>query len=391
MGQQLPQILGLVGGVTQGISSDVQNTFANVMNFAQRQEAMGWLNDIGPGSQVYQDLIQKSQAHIGDIAQNSQQAMGLYQDAVKRAGEGGIQERRDLNRQFDSLRGATEADLTERGLNATTVVPSVMGGIERNRADALGGLNSRLRSEQFGFDMGGLNLGQQLFSQGLNSTFALQQYPFQMQQDDIMRRLSLQSGFNNFGPDPGLTANVNSALGSLWAQPPQAQQPDTLTPALVGGGTAVASTAITAKIFLGCVDQETKITLADNSWKPLREVRKGMILLGGSGKARKVIGVDLGKQTQKGLHIRLVFDKTYLIISRDHLIHGRPADDWKVGSEVGGHILKRIELATPEVTGDILLEGGEGYIANGICVASMLAFEGVTERQLDEYHKVMFA
>lgn len=244
-------LLGGIGSLASGVSNDVMTAITNIMNMQQREQAMGMLGEIGPGSQGYQDLIMKSQAHIPEIAANSQQAMGLYNDAVARAGGGGVQERRDINTQFDSARSAAQADLTNRGLMATSVQPGVTGSIERNRADALGGLNSRLRQERFGMDIGGLNLGQQLFGQGLQSTFAMQQFPYEMQSNDIFRRLSLLSGFNNYPPNPALSQNLSASLGSLGVKPPQAASYDPYGPALVGGGLGLAGSLGTAGILSG--------------------------------------------------------------------------------------------------------------------------------------------
>lgn len=62
----------------------------------------------------------------------------------------GEQEKRDIRRDFEGLRGQMQASLTNRGLAGTSMVPSLFTGIQRRQSEALGGAEERIRGQRAG-------------------------------------------------------------------------------------------------------------------------------------------------------------------------------------------------------------------------------------------------
>lgn len=122
---------------------------------------MGLANDMyGRGQGLANDLYGRGQALSGQIGTGYQNLtntvtgqLGQTRDRVLAGLQGsGDQERRDINQQFNANNAAQQADLTARGLDSTTIGASMQSGNERQRADALGGLNQRIMDQRAGYD-----------------------------------------------------------------------------------------------------------------------------------------------------------------------------------------------------------------------------------------------
>lgn len=107
----------------------------------------------------------------------------------------GEQERKDINRSFDNTASETRANLTARGLTGSTIAPSVVGGVNRRRQDALGQLEDRLSRLKTNIDTG--------YTEGLSNRVASNA----AQRSNLGTRMSEFGG--NFGA--GLTGE---ALGA---------------------------------------------------------------------------------------------------------------------------------------------------------------------------------
>jgi hypothetical protein len=381
-------LLGGVGSIFQGLSTEGQTLAANIMNYQNRQVAQGHLNDIRltepqRGAAVNQAL-DASQDWIRRLEQNYATEIPRLQGMVDQMGQ---QQTRDINQAFGNQQSQAAADLSSRGFSGSSIGPTVSAGIERQHMDALG----QLKEQLLGQNMNVWNAKQQMFGNNANAIFGLQQYPLGLATADVGRYLQLLSGFNNVPPDQGLSAGVSQQLGPLAINPPRATSSDQIGPALFGGAAGLTGTYATTKFFgnPACIDADSLITMASGLPKPLREIRKGDLVLGTSGKRRWVQGIDLGKQTARDLHLRMTFGKYCLVISKDHIIGGKPAGDWHVGQSHCGVPLTMIEAVQPLETGDLLLEAGDGYYANGLPIASMLALANVSEAELDDFHHIM--
>ena len=179
----------------------------------------------------------------------------------------GAQEKKDINTAFNNQGAANTANLVARGMAGSSIMPSMNSGNERQRADAQGGLNERLRQQYLNTDaaLSGdyLNAWQGLWgnkvnaaSQGydlrqnaLNNVTQLQQGQYNAAQDDLFSRLNVIGG--TAIPYPSQDRNVNlamqSGLGS-WPAPnyPRASSSDALWTGIGGGAAAGATTALVA-------------------------------------------------------------------------------------------------------------------------------------------------
>ena len=147
-----------------------------------------------------------------------------------------------------------------------------------------------------------------------------------------------------------------------------------------------------------CVDHSSLILMASGQLKPLKDIQLGDVVMSppvkkGLGRKVRVIGKDIGQQIVPNQHIRIKAGNHELVVSMDHLMSGHPAEDYRVMDLIrmryGEDEVVQVTKANPEFTGDLLLENGGGYYANGFAVDSMLARAGVTVKQLDEFHAMM--
>lgn len=69
----------------------------------------------------------------------------------------GMSQVADVNRQFSGARSSALQDLADRGLANSTITPSVVAGLERQKAEAIGGLHENRALQQIGLDQGTTN------------------------------------------------------------------------------------------------------------------------------------------------------------------------------------------------------------------------------------------
>ena len=168
------------------------------------------------------------------------------------------------------------------------------------------------------------------------------------------------------GAAPGAGAAVG-ALGASLLFPPAA--------AAAGGGW---STTLAGKGFWGCIDGEAMVMTPEGQ-KPIRDVQIGDLVQSVAGIYAPVIKKDYGAphESRKGEYIELAVGANRLILTRDHIVFGKPADHWKVGATVwtGQWVstVQSIAIASAVPSGDLLLEDGVPYIVNDeFVVASMI-------------------
>lgn len=144
-----------------------------------------------------------------------QTGMGLLESA-------GTQERRDINQQYNRFAGQVSADATRRGLTESTIGTGLQVGVERSRADALGGAADRLTQQRTGLysDLSGQGLNAQLETIALQAGISLDDLRNMIGQQAFASQLSadqialLQSN-KEFGA--GLSADTLGARASLGA------------------------------------------------------------------------------------------------------------------------------------------------------------------------------
>ena len=141
----------------------------------------------------------------------------------------GAQEERDIHTQFNNVNAGNTSALRSRGLGNTTILPGVQAGVERQRSDALGGLQERLRQQSLGLSQsetgavgGQMNAGagNQMNIQGTNlsnynnqllsalqNKYTMGMVPFQMDQQLTTQGLNWINNRSDPYPDPSLLYN----------------------------------------------------------------------------------------------------------------------------------------------------------------------------------------
>ncbi len=167
-----PTIGEIARGGVQGfkdLETDVLGSFEDLQSsvlggFQQReQNVLGGFRDFESGinaqaqgrTQAGQGLIQNLMSQLqggfsglqGDVAGGFDTLRGDLLGALQ--GSGG-QERTDINEVFTNLGDATTSSLISSGLSGTTINQSLQGDVARQRTDALGRLDERLRQQELG-------------------------------------------------------------------------------------------------------------------------------------------------------------------------------------------------------------------------------------------------
>lgn len=96
---------------------------------------------------MYQDQVGRRQKEWAGIRGD---VLGEYDDLIGEVRGLGEQERVDINSGFNRMESRNQSDLTSRGLGSTTMLQGARSGNERARADAVGGLEDRLRRNLIG-------------------------------------------------------------------------------------------------------------------------------------------------------------------------------------------------------------------------------------------------
>ncbi len=110
------------------------------------------------------------------------------------------------------------------------------------------------------------------------------------------------------------------------------------------------------------------------------DIRIGDEVLTPSGEFRRVIDKDFGRiwNERRNDYVRISTPAGSIVLTRDHIIGGRPAGEWGDGGAMtlqNGEVASvTVQPATSEVSGDLRLEGEADYVtADGFVVGSMMS------------------
>lgn len=440
-GQQILQGAERRFGQQRADLRDLQSS----LNLASAQGTQRNLRDLGAFERnllgrLSSDLA-ANQAAFGQFADPLLQGFQSREQRVLSELEGlGAQERRDINRQFDELSASQTQDLARRGLGSSTITSTVQQGAERERADAVGRLEDRLRRQRVGtladitgqtlgaqerlgaagFDIGRQgrsaitgaagDIGQQRFNllsgsrlQDLarNQQLGLAGVNLRGQHDAALMGL-LE---NNLNREARLTGGIVDLLGSRQDIPPNQNQliqslmglgrfaadlPDQPSTGeqLIGPSIGAAGSIISAKILMLCIHDLSVITTSKGPM-PLVEVNVNDRVMGLDGKFHRVLAKDCGEPhpERRYDYMRIETKNRAIILTRDHVIEKKRADQYRTGEKIptvsGPVYIHKIEFVDPVPSGDLLLEGSDGYIANGFPVKSGMDWNG-KEEEIDE-------
>lgn len=189
----------------------------------------------------------------------------------------------------------------------------------------------------------------------------------QMANQGMNTFLNTLTGINNIPPPQN---NLPFMFGQNSVQGPSAPSFwQSAGPGMLQGGMGAAGSIMGASIIataVVCIDGESLLETPDGQVR-LADIPVGAVVLNSEGEWKKVIAKH--HRTYTGGwddYIRLTIDDLPIVISLDHPIEGRPAFMWT------HDVYVEWEHARPESAGDILLEDGSEYIANGYAITSLM-------------------
>jgi hypothetical protein len=366
-------------------------------------------NQRASNEQLQSGLAQLAGSINSGFADRTQQGLALLENL-------GQQSKRDVDERFDVAQDRTTADLTRRGLGSSTVLSSNRLGTERERSAEQRRLDDQIARQRFGafsqltgdelasrsnLGLAQTDLGSRLAESllGRETTFlnqrhaadsalALERFNQLTRGQDERRRIMESMGLGRLGvlegvniPIPQGNTFLELARQAGVASAPTPDTPSTfenLAPGLIQGG----SSMLAAKIFVGCLDGDCLIETPNGKVK-LRDLSAGDEVTGADGEPDTVVYRDFGEPHpgRKNEYIRITTDLSTIVLTRDHVISGKDAEQWKpdevMDTPVGKAIVESIERVDAVPSGDLLLARSADYIANGFYVTSMIQYYGL--------------
>lgn len=358
----------------------------------------------------YRTMADNTRGAVSDITGNLN---NMYQDRYNRnmgyfegAGE---QERADIKRRFANAQNTSMANLRSRGLVGSTIAPAVRAGNARRESDAMGALDERLRQQRIGLDASlsgdvaanygqnawaGLNLNNAMESGYLNNLWSTEGARRGWDANATGNLVGWIGGRTDSYPNEALYASQLQQAGAAQAPAPNYPSPS-YGPSIASGfapvGGAVAAKAISPQF---CVDGETPILTPDGP-RPLKEIGIGDEVINQQGRTIEVVdrdyGIPIERRRNDYIMIQLAANGgPRIICTRDHLVGGRMAGEWRVGegmpvvSRQGGmniltfQTVAMIRQFAAVPSGDLRLADESDYLtADGFIVGSMMSHYGI--------------
>jgi len=133
-----------------------------------------------------------------------------------------------------------------------------------------------------------------------------------------------------------------------------------------------------------CVDGASRLVTPDGP-RRLADIRIGDEVLTPCGEFRRVVDKDFGSvwDERRNDYVRISTPCGSIVLTRDHIIGGKPAGQWRDGDAMtlrnGEVISVTVRPATSEVSGDLRLEGDAEYVTSGgFVVGSMMSRFGTS-------------
>jgi len=161
-------------------------------------------------------------------------------------------------------------------------------------------------------------------------------------------------------------------------------------PPKTGGGFGIGVYDVSLSTQQSCVDGEAVVTTPLGA-KPLRAIGPTDQVMGADWRYHKVIAKDYGEigPQDRQKYVKITASNTSITCTADHVIGGKRADEWQVedvitvdGTE---RAISRVDPAEYVMSGDLALEGGVPYLANGFVVESIIG------KDLDAYRDLIDA
>ena len=251
----------------------------------------------------------------------------------------GVQQKKDVRRRSRERLDSVQTNLTRRGLGNTTVGASMAKGFGDFEEDQLARVDEQVRQERLQTRGYWGLLGQQ------------------MDVDLTGQRINIE-GSRAIPPQQSALLGYSEVFGRAVPPPEAPEAPGTDYGALsVNAGTTLLTGKIMATV---CIDGDSRLDTKLGKVS-LADVQLGDEVMSSSGTYQKIVNKDYGMPhvSRRGDFIKITTGKESLVVTKDHVVGGKLAEDWP-------H-----EKAVPVHCGDILLEDGSDYIANGFVVSTM--------------------
>ena len=358
-----PYALGLLESLAQG----VQTRRANRETEERYQESKGLLKG----------LARETLPQVQQLSTNLQQGYGdVYNWGMGQLEGLGEQSRRDIELGARATKSTAIEGLNARGLGNTTTRVSALRGVNADRTAALNRLEDQLAQNR-------LQWGTALRGNQLQAQERLGLLPINTQAELTNRLVNLISSREDIAPSLAAFTNTMSGLGRASYPAPSAPT-DNSWIGQVGGQTIGSAGMIGAvKILVKtCIDGDAVVvrTSPDGEAVPtaLKDVEVGDFVLGDDKQYHKVVQRDYGApHPERGDDfINIHTTSGDLTLTRDHPVGGKRADEWQPGQRMKTRydaeaVVEQAIQVAPVACGDLQLEGGHAYYANGLIVSSM--------------------
>lgn len=270
----------------------------------------------------------------------------------------GVQQKIDVRRRSRERVDSALSNLNRRGLGNTTVGASIQKGFGDFEEDQLARVDEQVREERMQTHGYWGLLGNQL------------------DVDLTGQQINILAG-RQIPPQQSFALAASEVLGRFRPAPeaPEAPGTDLATPLIGAGGTLGAAALLApAKVtVLVCIDGDAMLETLDGQVS-IADVQVGDEVMSAEGRLQKVVNKDYGLPyaSRQDDFVTIDAQGRTLTVTVDHVISGKPAGEWKAGE-----VMDRLGLISSVVKaeavhcGDILLEDGSDYIANGFRVSTV--------------------
>lgn len=383
-----PIVQGLTGLFSMGEQDRLQSDYEADVD-RQRAEALGVASQVGPETLATYDsgampalmelmgLRPRAMAGQRNVVQGFRDR---YNTAVSDLEGYGRQMGRDIDRRFEEDLASRLSGMTQRGISSSTARASQSALNEELRNSEQRRLGEDLQRLRFSIlpGLSGETLGAMERGVGLDTalTNALSGWHGSnaMNRANIVGRgygtmLDTITGVQHVPPPPNQTPGM---VGANLVDPVDATKGVSSSAPWIQAGGQVAGAAVMATIVIGiCIGEDSLIDCVDRD-RTLGDIMVGDMALNADGQPRRVVAKHLTAHKGEWNHhfVRLHLNGKSITISRDHRVEGKRASDWE---DDGVHT----EPAAECWVGDILLEDGSDYVANGLRVSSIIQAEDV--------------
>lgn len=293
----------------------------------------------------------------------------------------GVQQKKDIRRRTGERLDQTLSNVNRRGLGNTTIAGSMRKGFGDFEEDQLARVDETVRQERMQtagyWGLLGNTMDVDLTGQQINieagGAIPAQQSMF----------LPLSELAGRFVPPPEAPEPPGTDYGGIFAQGAVSAGTIGLMGGFGGGGGGAA--LLTGKAMaMVCIDGDAMLETVAGQVS-LADVRIGEEVTSADARLKKVVGKDYGlpHALRQDDFVTIDAQGRTLTLTVDHIVSGKPAGDWKAGDVMDrlGRI-SSITKAEPVHCGDILLEDGSDYIANGFRVATTPALVAARRKEL---------